>query len=95
MIPQRIFLVLDGMISRHSFAQWLNAGRNLPILTACSKHCKKCVSVFFFHSVCAIIVLAGPGRVGKARQGLKRDVREFEENACAHSSLDQVHVSDN
>ena len=41
-----------------------------------------------------LCVLAGPGRVGKAGQGLKRDARGNEENACAPSSLDQVHVSE-
>ena len=44
--------------------------------------------------MCAIIGLAGPGKVGKVGQGLKRDVRGYEEDACAPSFLDQVHVSE-
>ena len=84
-LPQRV-VVVDGRT--HAIAV-RNAGKNLPSRTL--KALQQCIGSF---SVCAIIGLAGPGKVGKVGQELKRDLRGYEEDACAPSFLDQVHVSE-
>ena len=77
-----------------------NVGENMSIRTVHSKHFKsgapddKIALHFRSFLVCAIIGLAGPGKVRKVGQGLKRDVCAYEKDACIPSCLDQVHVSE-